>query len=235
MSKQEDNNESYEVVATKVSKYVRRRMNQLLKKKGLSEYVMLQMVYETIVRYMDDRHNLTPEMERAMAIFEHLNGWAKAFNLADPTVEPEIVCATYYLGDPNKIGVHAVHVERPILKELSEEWMQTINVQEILEQTICLLMPERYKRLRMLAIDNDCTSILQLIDLLIDEHSKDIDMADIRQGFEDANRSEYGRKPADAPYKRKHYKTVNDNRLTDQQQGSLFNDDVDGDELLNGI
>ena len=232
----QDNNGDYEVVATKVSKYVRRRMKQLLKQKGLTEYVMLQMVYETIVRYMDDRHNLTPEMERAMFIFEHLRGWANAFNLDDPTVVPEIIEATYYIGDPTKIGVRAVHVERPMLKELSEQWIQTINVQEILEQTICLLMPERYKRLRMLAVDNNCNSILQLIDMLIDEHSKDIDVAEVRRGFEDANRSDYGRTPADAPYKRKHYKTVNDNRLTDPAQGSLFvEDDIDGDELLNGI
>lgn len=232
----QDNNENYKVVATKVSNYIRERMQALLKQRGLSEYEMLQMVYETIVRYMDDRHNLTPEMERAMFIFEHLNGWANAFNLADPTVEPEIVSATYYMGDPSKIGVHAVHVERPMLKELSEEWMQTINVQDILEQTICLLMPERYKRLRQLAVDMDCTSILELIDTLIDEHSKDSDIAEVRQGFEDANRSDFGKTPADAPYKRKHYKTVNDNRLTDPAQGSLFVEDgIDGDELLNGI
>ena len=232
MAEQQDN---YEVVATKVSKPIRHRMQSLLRKRGLSEYEMLQMVYETLVRYMDDRHNLTPEMERAMFIFEHMRGWANAFNLADPTIEPEIVSATYYLGDPSKIGVHAVHVERPMLKELSEEWMQTINVQDILEQTICLLMPERYKRLRSLAVDMDCSSILELIDTLIDEHSKDADFAEVRQGFEDANRSDFGKTPADAPYRRKHYKTVNDNRITDTQ-GSLFLDeDIDGDELLNGI
>jgi len=69
-------------------------------------------------------------------------------------------------------------------------------------------LPERYMRLRQLAIDNQCTNLLQLIDTLIDEHSKDADIAEVRRGFEDANRSEYGRKPVDSPYRRKHHKSV---------------------------
>ena len=177
------------------------------------------MVYETLVRYMDDKHNLTPEIEKAMSIFEHLKGWTGAFNLADPSADPKIIEATYYLGDTSKTGVRAVHVERPMLLELDSQWTQTINIQQILEQTICLLMPERYRRLRILAYDNECSSILQLIDMLIDEHSKDGDLREIRQSFEDANRSEYGRQPAESPYKRKHHKTVNDDRVTDKQQG----------------
>ena len=106
-----------------------------------------------------------------------------------------------------------------MLLELDEQWTQTVNIQQILEQTICLLMPERYRRLRILASDNECSSILQLIDLLIDEHSKDADIRDIRQSFEDANRSEYGRQPADAPYRRKHRKSLNDDKVTDTQRG----------------
>ena len=215
----QDTDKGYQVVATKVSNYIRERMQELLKSRGMTEYEMLQMVYETLVRYMDDQHNLTPEIERAMSIFEHLKGWKGAFNLADPSADPKIIEATYYLGDTSKTGVRAVHVERPMLLELDSQWTQTINIQQILEQTICLLMPERYRRLRILAYDNECSSILQLIDMLIDEHSKDGDLREIRQSFEDANRSEYGRQPAESPYKRKHHKTVNDDRVTDTQQG----------------
>ena len=229
----EQESNSYEVVATKVRKEAKDRLEALCKSRGMTKYDLLQMMCDTLERYMDNRHNLTPEMEKAMSIFEHLKGWGGAFNLADPTAKPEIMEATYYLRDPSKPGVRGVHVERPWLQS-SEEWIQTYNIQEILEQTICLLMPERYRRLRLLALDNDCSSILQLIDMLIDEHSKDADIAEIRQSFMDADRSEYGKKPADAPYRRKHYKTVNDDRLTDPQQ-TLFGEEIDINDDIYGL
>ena len=216
----------YEVVATKVRKEANERLEALCRSKGMTKYDLLQMMCDTIIRYMDDRHNLTPEIEQAMSIFEHLRGWGGAFNLSDSTSEPEIMEATYYLRDNNKPGVRGVHVDRPWL-ENSDTWEQTYNVQEILEKTICLLFPERYRRLRLLAVDNECSSILQLIDMLIDEHSKDADVAVMRKGFEDADRSEYGRKPADSPYKRKHFKSVYDNKLTDPQ---LFSQEIDINE-----
>lgn len=222
-----EQDDRFRVMATKVSAEAREAFTKICAAKGMSPYELLQIVIDTLIRYMDDRHNLTPEMEQAMSIFEHLEGWKDAFNLADPTTQPEITEATYYLRDPEKKGVRGVHVETPFMGD----WGMTYNIQEILEKTINLLMPERYKRLRLLAVDNNCSSILQLVDQLIDEHSKDADVAAMRQGFEDANRSDYGKKPADSPFKRKHYKTVNDYRLTNPQ---LF-DMEDGDDLLNGI
>ena len=222
-----EQDDRFRVMATKVSAEAREAFTKICAAKGMSPYELLQIVIDTLIRYMDDRHNLTPEMEQAMSIFEHLEGWKDAFNLADPTTQPEITEATYYLRDPEKKGVRGVHVETPFMGD----WGMTYNIQEILEKTINLLMPERYKRLRLLAVDNNCSSILQLVDQLIDEHSKDADVAAMRQGFEDANRSDYGKKPAESPFKRKHYKTVNDYRLTNPQ---LF-DMEDGDDLLNGI
>ena len=49
-------------------------------------------------------------------------------------------------------------------------------------------------------------SLLQLIDKLLDFHGADDDVREFRQQFEDANRSEFGRQPHEAPYRRKHYK-----------------------------
>lgn len=219
----------YEVVATKIRKEAKDRLEALCNSRGMTKYDLLQMMCDTLIRYMDDKHNLTPEIEKAMSIFEHLKGWGGAFNLADATSDPAIMEATYYLRDSAKPGVRGVHVERPWIE--GHTWEQTYNIQEILEKTICLLMPERYRRLRLLAVDNECSSILQLIDMLIDEHSKDADVAHIRKGFEDANRSDYGRVPADQPYKRKHFKTVNDDRLTDPQ---LFKEDADINDMLFG-
>lgn len=182
--------ERYEMMQTKVSPFVYARIKRIAKMKGISDYALIQMVVDTLVRYMDDRHNLTPEMEQAMSIFEHMEGWADAMNHADPSVNRIIGEAIYFLfdGDGRKKGCRAVHVTKPFFGN----WSEDMNIQHILERCICLLMPERYRRLRALAVDMDCSSLLELFDRLIDHHSTDADLREFRQCFEDADRTANG-------------------------------------------
>ncbi len=197
--------DNFRVVATKVSTAAFVRLRRLAKKKGLTIYELAQMVYDTLIRYMDDAHNLSQEMEQAMSIFEHMLGWQNALNLADHTVTKEIGEATYYLVDQDgqKKGTRAVHVSRPFFGN----WQENTNVQQILERTICLLTPERYRRLRILAVERGCSSLLELLDIMIDFHAAESDVQELRKDFEDADRSDFGIKPTDQPYKRKHYKS----------------------------
>ena len=78
------------------------------------------------------------------------------------------------------------------------------NIQQMMERFICLTMPERYRRLRAMAALADCNSILELLDHLVDTYSKDEDLKEYREGFEDNDRSDWGIKPQDEPYKRRH-------------------------------
>ena len=183
--------DKYKNLSTKVSPEAWTRMNRIAASRGLSIYDLLQMVCDTLIRYMDDRHNLTEEMELAMNIFEHLTGWKDSINLVSPTIEKEVCEATYYLQDTSgkHKGCRAVHVSKPFFST----WTQDENIQHIIERTLCLIVPERYKRLRTLAVELECTSILELIDKLIDNHSKDSDLQEFRQSFEDANRHEFGK------------------------------------------
>ena len=191
-------------IAAKVSIECAEQIDHIAKMKGITANELGGMVYDTLVRYMSSSHNLTPEMEQAMSIFEHLSGWKDALNFSDPTVTKEIGEATYFLYDSTgkNHGTRAVHVTRPWIGD----WEQTENIQLIFEREVCLLMPERYQRLRSLAVDQGCMSLLQLIDKLLDFHGADDDVREFRQQFEDANRSEFGRQPHEAPYRRKHYK-----------------------------
>ena len=68
----------YVTVATKMRREAAEQLARIAKKKGMTIYELIQMVCDTLIRYMDDRHNLTEEMERAMSIFEHMAGWADA-------------------------------------------------------------------------------------------------------------------------------------------------------------
>lgn len=202
----DDNKQEFTPAATKLSPQAYEDMKKLAQKKGMSFYELIQMVCDTLIRYMDDAHNLTPEMERAMAVFEHLIGWKDNFNWASPTCHPEIQEAVYFVGASDKKSMRAVHVDRPFMGQ----WTSTRNVQTIFERVVEVMYPERYRRLRKLAVELDCSSILDLLDLMIDSQTIAGELADLRKEFEDARRSEFGKQPAEAPFKRKHHKSVND-------------------------
>ena len=213
------NNDKFVVVGTKVSPRANERLEALAARKGLTKYELVQMVCDTLIRYMDDRHNLTPDMEQAMSIFEHLNGWSGALNLADPTATPQVGEAIYFLSDDSgkKRGMRAVMVQRPFMGQ----WTQNYNVQEILERVMSCLAPEMYMRLRNMAASLECSSMVELLNFLLDMHSRDEDLRSFRECFEDNDRSDYGIKPVASPYKRRHARTMEQMDKTP----NLFSDD----------
>lgn len=203
-----EENEKFMVISTKVSPFVYERIHRIAKKKGMKAYKLNQMVLDTLVRYMDDRHNLSEEMEHAMSIFEHMIGWKDALNLADPATEKEIGEAVYVLCDPEgkKKGTRAVMVHKPYFGD----WNETQNVVDIFERMVEVLLPDQYRKLRKLAVDMDCNNLVELYTLMIDSYTiAQMDSEAIRKEFEDCNRSDYG-KPVQYGNrtKRKHHKNL---------------------------
>ena len=184
--------EKYQNISTKVSPYVKKRIQLICKKRGMTEYDLLQMMCDCIVRYMDDRHNLSDEMEQTMNIFEHLVGWKDAFNLADPVTEKEVAEAIYILQDPEgkHTGFRAVMVQKPYFNL----WTQTANVQQIVERVIEVCIPDYYKKLRMMLAESDCNNIFELLCKSVRESQPNEIDKEIREEFEDCNRHEYGKR-----------------------------------------
>ena len=176
------------MMQTKVSPETFERIKQIEAKLHMKAYGLIQNMVDCIVRYMDDRHNLTPEIEQAMSIFEHLIGWADALNIADPTVKKEVAEAVYFLEDPQgvKKGVRAVHVTRPYF----DEWKQDYNVQHILDRTIRLLFPDVYKRLLKVMEHLDFKSITEFLNFVVDHFQEEADIEELRSLFEDAARAD---------------------------------------------
>lgn len=204
-------------MAGKISTWSYGRIMRILKRKGLNIYQMIQNFCDTIIRYMDDRHNRTPDVEKAMNMFEGMIGWENNFNLCDPNTKPEISEATYYLSDftkdKAKKGVRVVHVERPLM----DKWTQTFNVQQILERFMCLTFPSLYRRLRFIAVCRECTSILELLIEIVGELEREEDKKELLQPFEDADRGDFGQKPHEGqPYKRPY----------EASQDTLFKDEL---------
>lgn len=181
----------YEMMQTKVRPETFAHVKRIANIKGISDYTLTQMMFDAIVRYMDDRHNLTPEMEQLMSVFEHMEGWGDAMNHADSSVNRVIGEAIYFIfdGDGKKHGCRAVHVTKPFFGH----WSEDMNVQHILGRCFKLLAPEMYRRLNEMAEDMGCSSLYELFIKLIDQHAKDSDAAAIRELFEDAARADNGR------------------------------------------
>lgn len=201
------------MMQTKVSKETYDALKRIERKQGVSIYGMIQNMCDCIRRYMEDKTKLSPMVEKAMNMLEHMIGWKDNFNVADPNADPEISEATYYLNDKNgKRGIRVVHVERPFFGE----WKQTFNLQIILDRFLNLTFPSLYMRLRYIAYCRQCASILELLLEIVGELEREEDKKDLQQPFEDANRSEFGQ---DIKYgqrtKRKHHKEID----------SMFNDE----------
>lgn len=188
--------EKYRVIGTKVSPWAFELFERTARKTGMTMYEVVQMLIDTFVRYASDKHNLTPEMEEAMAIFEHTVGWKDALNLADPSATPHVGEALYFLqqeggnGNKKKNGTRAVLVSGPIIGQ----WKQTVNIQVIIDRVIQLITPERYRKLKHIAAEMECKTIIELLDNIISRNVID-DMNDeeIRKGFEDCYRAENNR------------------------------------------
>lgn len=183
--------DKYVTLATKVSRTAANKLARIAKKKGMTIYELIQMVCDTLIRYMDDRHNLSEEMERAMSIFEHLTGWADALNLADPTVHKEVAQAVYIFQDADggKKGFRATMVNKPFM----DQWNEDSNVMHIFERIFNICMPELYMKLFRARIMLECNTVAEVINMLADAEVIMHLNGEMRQEFEDAGRADNGK------------------------------------------
>jgi hypothetical protein len=140
---------------------------------------------------MDDQHNLSEEIERAMATLEHMTGWADALNLADPTVNKEVAQAVYIFQDADgeKKGFRATMVDKPWMGV----WKQTENVMDIFERIFNICMPELYMKLVRARIILGCERVSEVINKLADAEVIMRLNGEFRQEFEDAARADNGK------------------------------------------
>lgn len=183
--------ERHVTVATKLRRDAAERLARIAKKRGMTIYELIQMVCDTLIRYMDDRHNLSEDMERAMSIFEHMVGWADSLNIADPTVQKEIAQAVYIFQDADgkKKGFRATMVSKPWMGV----WDETSNVMDIFERIFNICMPELYMKLFRARILLDCERVTEVINLLCDAQIIEHLNEEYRRDFEDAARADNGR------------------------------------------
>ena len=183
--------EKFVTLATKVSRHAAEQLARIARRKGMTIYELIQMVCDTLIRYMDDRHNLSEEMERAMSIFEHMVGWADALNLADPTVNKEIAQAVYIFqdADGSKHGFRVKMVDKPFCGL----WTEDSNVMHIFERIMNICMPELYMKLVRARIVLGCETVSEVVNMLADAEVIMHLNGELRRDFEDAARMDNGK------------------------------------------
>ena len=222
-----DTNDKHKNVSSKMSKHSIQLLERIAEKKGMTKYQLIQMVCDTLIRYMDDAHNMSAEMERAMSMFEHMVGWADALNLADATVQKEIAEAVYILQDAEgkKKGNRVVMVRKPWMGD----WEETANVMTIFERIFNVCMPELYMKLYRAKVLLDCESVTEVINLLCDAEVVEEMNAEYRREFEDASRAENGREYKYSARTKGKYHRTPDSVAVDQRL--KFEDDIDRDDI----
>lgn len=211
------------VVNTKVTAEAYARLKAICKRYGFTLYDMLQMLCDCIIRFMDDKHNLSDNLLRIIRMFQDMPGWKTATRLTEPIDEAQIMEAFYVWRHPNGTGdSRIVHVERPMLDGDSEGWIATHNIQLQLERFIELTTPSLYRHLRLLAADLGTESMFDTLNIIANLYKENEDEKELRLQFEQNDWHEGARMHDRQQYKRGYARTIDG---SDSQQQNLFDND----------
>ncbi len=171
---------SFIPIGTKVSPETYARLQSIMQARGLTLYDFLQGCCSVIVSYMDEGKNLSADLNRMMQLFEGMKNWQTAFHHTGIDTA-KIGEAFYVLTTDRKKGGQIVHVSAPAGDMFRQE---TYNKQVILERFIELLLPDLYRRMRLLGVQLGTNSVLETLLTLVDENIQDPDEQTIREEFE---------------------------------------------------
>ena len=175
---------------TKVSPEVYARLEAIGDKYGFSIFQLLRMLLDCIIRFMDDQHNLSEDLQRVIRMFDDMKSWGKSICLADNDQELVIDGVIYIMRAKGNAGYRVAMVERPKWKDTEEgrkyEGTETYNVQLILERVVEIINPNLYKHLRQLAVDEFHTeSVYDTISTIVNLYQPNQSEDEFRKEFED--------------------------------------------------
>ena len=215
------------MLKTRVSASVFARLISICKAYGIkSVYILLRMLIDCIVRYMDQEHNLSEDLQRVIRMFEGTEGWNRSICLADGIDDMEIIEAFYVLGSKDGDGTRVVHVERPLMEGDAHGWTATYNIQRMLERFMELTNKSLYRHIRSLGIALGTDSFLDTMHTIVNMYKENPDEAEMRLTFQDNDWHERAKVTSDVRYKRQY---VHDRDYM-EKQATLFDNDNENKE-----
>lgn len=157
------NKDKYINISSKIAPEYADALNKICEVIGVDVYHLFQYFAYTIIRAAAPSHDLTPEIQKLMAMMESDAGWQKAFNICNPDGLKVAQCILI-LEQEDKKGFGAVMIDKP--------WMgnarQTECVDDILERVTEVTMQGVYRRLRLLGAQMGCPHLLDTLLTMID-------------------------------------------------------------------
>ena len=209
------------MLQTKVSPEVYARLESICKKYGFTIFLLLRMLAECIIRFMDDEHNLSEDLTRIMRMFEGLPGWRKSICLTDTEQEIGIVEAFYVLRAKGQEGFRLVHVERPMMDGDESGWTASYNIQFMLDRFIEVINPSLYRHLRQLSADLGTESMFDTIHTIANLYKENPDETELRLQFENNDWHQGAKMHDQTKYQRHHTHGMD---YIEKQQPKLFDD-----------
>ena len=197
-------------VQTKVSADAYARLEAIGNKYGFSIFQLLRMLLDCIIRFMDDQHNLSEDLQRVIRMFDNMRGWGRSICLAADDQELVIDGVIYILRAKDNNGKRLVMVEYKECDDPDkvEKFANntTYNIQTILERVVEIINPGLYKHLRMLAVDEFNTeSVYDTLSAIINLYKPNDKEDEFRKEFEDNDWHKGAKMHDDVRTKRRHF------------------------------
>ena len=189
--------EKYVVMSTKVSPWVAEVWDAVCNALETDTYHLLQHFIFAMIRAANQRHSLSPQMERLINALDLDVGWQKAMNLCSPNGKFSIAQMILIVEQEGKEGFGAVMLDKPFMGECQ----QTECADQIFERVAEVIYGKTYLRLRRLGNQMHVESQRELLEKIVDaqidilqEEADREEMEGINDYATNNRRVEYGKK-----------------------------------------
>ena len=231
----EEEARGYKVIATKVHPLAAKQIQRICDRVGIKPYKLLQHVIACMMRMMGEATVLEDNSQLRELIslfFSEIKDFKKRYNIADPVSKKEITDSLFFLGDSkHSIGRQSVLVT-PMQKGKDgiefppfENW----NIAQQLEFFLQNADPHLYKRIRQAGARFGVENSYEILCRIAQEYTDRDTMAEeIAELFQDNDRSDYGVKQTNQPYKRHHKRDINTIKFADEDKAQAEEEATDG-------
>lgn len=192
-----DEKEKYVVMGTKVAPWVAEVWDAVCNALETDTYHLLMHFIMAMIRAANQRHSLSPQMEKLINVLDLDVGWQKAMNLAAPNGKFSIAQMLLIIEQEGKRGFGAVMIDKPYMGECE----QTESSEDIFQRVFNIIYPHTYIRMRTLKKQYHVNTWRELLEKMIDEQTDILQEETDREEMQGVNdyatnnrRLEYGKK-----------------------------------------
>lgn len=178
-----DNKLKYVPIATKIHIEAYAQLQKIAQKTGLKVYNMLQYVIECYLRYYSEDEPITDNMQKVVDGFANFRTLKESFLFCQPMPMFYADSCLFFMKNKNKPQMQPI-----LIKKANDEYLQTINKDEILKVFLLSFMPEVLTDLQDLKDRHNMLSLADAVLFAIKEQTdpKRYDItAEIKELFSD--------------------------------------------------